>query len=47
MESAYRKMDPPLIVFFQRTDPYVIRGNVKGYQGHPTWSTRWDDVTKE
>jgi len=40
-------MDPPLIVLFQRTDPYVIRANVKGYFGHPTWSTRWGKVTKE
>ena len=35
-----------LIVFFQRTDPYVVRKNVKGYLGHPTWSTRWSTVTK-
>jgi peptide/nickel transport system substrate-binding protein len=39
-------MDPPLIVFFQRVDPYVLRANVEGYVGHPTWSTRWDATVK-
>ena len=47
MEAIYQKMDPALIVFFQRTDPYVVRTNVEGYQGHPAWSTRWSKVTKE
>lgn len=47
MDRIYREMDPPLIVFFQRTDPYVFRTNVKGYFGHQTWSTRWNGVTKE
>ncbi|CDN52197.1 Putative ABC transport system periplasmic binding protein [Neorhizobium galegae bv. orientalis] len=46
IDEIYKGMNPPLIVFFQRTDPYVIRANVKGYQGHTTWSTRWHDVTK-
>ena len=46
MDEIYRKMDPGLIVFFQRTDPYVVRKNVKGYLGHPAWSTRWSTVTK-
>ncbi|WGF87717.1 ABC transporter substrate-binding protein [Marinivivus vitaminiproducens] len=47
MEAHYQTMDPALIVFFQRTDPYVVRNEVKGYQGHPAWSTRWAKVTKE
>lgn len=47
MDKRYREMDPGLIVLFQRTDPYVIRTNVKGYFGHQTWSTRWASVTKE
>ena len=47
VEREYRDNNPPLIVFFQRTDPYVIRSNVEGYHGHPTWSTRWDAVTKK
>lgn len=47
MEKSFYEMDPALIIFFQRTDPYVIRTNVKGYQGHTTWSTRWQPVTKE
>ena len=46
MDEIYRKMDPGLIVFFQRTDPYVVRKNVKGYLGHPACSTRWSTVTK-
>jgi peptide/nickel transport system substrate-binding protein len=47
MDEMYRELDPSLIVFFQRTDPYAVRTEVEGYQGHPTWSTRWDSVTKE
>jgi peptide/nickel transport system substrate-binding protein len=47
MDGIYSGMNSPLIVFFQRTDPYVVRSNVKGYRGHTTWSTRWHDVTKE
>lgn len=47
MEQKFEEMDPALIIFFQRTDPYVIRTNVKGYLGHTTWSTRWHPVTKE
>ncbi len=47
IDASFKAMDPPLIVLFQRTDPYVIRANVKGYFGHPTWSTRWGKVTKE
>ncbi|CAN7665033.1 ABC transporter substrate-binding protein [Phyllobacterium sp. LjRoot231] len=47
MDSIYSGMDSPLVIFFQRTDPYVMRSNVKGYRGHTTWSTRWHDVTKE
>lgn len=47
LERKYREAHPSLIVFFQRTDPYVVRGEVKNYRGHPTWSTRWHAVTKE
>jgi peptide/nickel transport system substrate-binding protein len=47
MDELYRRSDPPLIVFWQRTDPYVIRKEVKGYAGHQAWSTRWDAVTKQ
>jgi peptide/nickel transport system substrate-binding protein len=47
MEKTFYAMDPALIIFFQRSDPYVIRTNVKGYMGHTTWSTRWHLVTKE
>lgn len=47
MDEIYRGMDPSLIVFFQRVDPYVVRTNVQGYVGHPTWSTRWDATVKE
>ena len=47
MDKTFDAMDPALIIFFQRTDPYVIRTNVKGYLGHTTWSTRWQPVTKE
>lgn len=47
IDEIYKGMNPPLVVFFQRTDPYVTRSNVKGYHGHTTWSTRWHDVTKE
>lgn len=46
MDEIYREMDPPLIVYFQRVDPYVLRSNVDGYVGHPTWSTRWDATVK-
>ena len=47
IDEIYSTMNSPLVVFFQRTDPYVMRSNVKGYHGHTTWSTRWHDVTKE
>jgi peptide/nickel transport system substrate-binding protein len=47
MDEIYQQMDPGLVIFFQRSDPYVMRSNVKGYAGHTTWSTRWHDVTKE
>jgi peptide/nickel transport system substrate-binding protein len=47
MDDIYSKMDPGLVIFFQRTDPYVVQKNVKGYAGHTTWSTRWHAVTKE
>ncbi len=47
MDRIYREMDPSLIVFFQRVDPYVVRGEVKNYVGHPTWSTRWDAAIKD
>lgn len=46
MDALYRQSDPALIVFFQRIDPYALRSNVGGYTGHPTWTTRWDQVTK-
>jgi len=47
MDEIYQEMVPGLVIFFQRSDPYVMRSNVKGYAGHTTWSTRWHDVTKE
>lgn len=47
MDKIYQEMVPGLVIFFQRTDPYVMRSNVHGYAGHTTWSTRWHDVTKE
>ncbi|MBB4278969.1 ABC transporter substrate-binding protein [Rhizobium mongolense] len=47
MDGIYSGMDAPLVIFFQRTDPYVMRASVKGYHGHTTWSTRWHGVTKE
>ncbi len=46
LDREYRDAQPSLVIFFQRTDPYVIRANVQGYHGHPTWSTRWDAATK-
>ena len=46
LRQRYQDADPSLIVFFQRTDPYAVRAGVEGYEGHPTWSTRWKDVTK-
>jgi peptide/nickel transport system substrate-binding protein len=45
-DKMFKELAPPLIVFLQRTDPYVIRQGVTGYAGHPTWSTRWIDVKK-
>jgi peptide/nickel transport system substrate-binding protein len=47
LDKDYREAEPSLIPFFQRTDPYVISAKVKGYHGHPTWSTRWDQVSKQ
>ncbi|MGO7374004.1 hypothetical protein ACCT04_35220, partial [Rhizobium ruizarguesonis] len=41
MDGIYNGMASTLVIFFQRTDPYVMRTNVKGYHGHTTWSTRW------
>jgi len=45
-DKMYKDMAPPLIIFMQRIDPYVIHQGVTGYVGHPTWSTRWFDVKK-
>lgn len=47
IDELYQDIDPALIIFFQRTDQNVIRANVQGYVGHPTWSTRWNAVTKD
>ena len=47
IDKYYAGMNTSLILFFQRSDPYVLRSNVKGYQGQSTWSTRWGAVTKE
>lgn len=47
INETYMADSPPVIPFFQRSDPYVWRTNVKGYHGHPTWSTRWLQVTKD
>jgi peptide/nickel transport system substrate-binding protein len=46
LQSRYRELNPSLVVFFQRTDAYALRSAVKGYQGHSTWTTRWDRVSK-
>jgi peptide/nickel transport system substrate-binding protein len=46
IDQIYATMDSSILIFFQRSDPYVVRTNVKGYQGKSTWSTRWDAVTK-
>jgi peptide/nickel transport system substrate-binding protein len=46
MDAIYQEIVPGLVIFFQRSDPYVIRSNVHGYAGYTTWSTRWHDVTK-
>jgi len=45
-DKDFKDLNPPLLVFLQRTDPYAIRKGVSGYVGHPTWSTRWFDVKK-
>ncbi|MGO7668367.1 hypothetical protein ACC697_39835, partial [Rhizobium ruizarguesonis] len=36
MDGIYSGMASQLVIFFQRTDPYVMRTNVKGYHGHTT-----------
>jgi peptide/nickel transport system substrate-binding protein len=46
IDRAYHDLPPSLIVFFQRTDASAVRGNIHGYRGHPTWSTRWNGVSK-
>ena len=46
VDQDFKALNPPLIVFFQRTDPYAIRKGVSGYVGHPTWTTRWFNVKK-
>ena len=46
IDQDFKALNPPLIVFFQRTDPYAIRKGVSGYVGHPTWTTRWFNVKK-
>lgn len=47
IDQHYASMKPSQIIFFQRTDPYVVRSNVQGYHGQSTWSTRWNEVTKK
>jgi peptide/nickel transport system substrate-binding protein len=47
IEALYQELNPGLVIYFQRSDPYVIRANVKGYAGHTTWATRWHGVTKD
>lgn len=46
IDADFKAMVPPMIIGMQRTDPYVLRKGVKGYVGHPTWSTRWAAVKK-
>ena len=46
INRAYLEASSPLITSFQRTDAKAVRNAVKGYQGHSTWLTRWDTVTK-
>ena len=46
VDAAYKAMDPTLIVFFQRMDPYAIRAGVEGYESHPAWAIHWRNVTK-
>jgi len=47
INESYLRSSPALITSFQRVDAKAVRGDVKGYVGHPTWLTRWDSVTKE
>lgn len=47
INEAYLASSPALITSFQRTDAKAVRGEVAGYNGHSTWLTRWDTVTKK
>lgn len=46
IDRDFKAMDPALLIFLQRMDPYAIRPGVTGYTGHPAWSTRWAPVKK-
>jgi peptide/nickel transport system substrate-binding protein len=46
IDRDFKAMDPALLIFLQRMDPYAIRIGVHGYAGHPAWATRWQDVKK-
>lgn len=46
VDTAYKAMDPTLIVLFQRMDPYAIHTGVSGYESHPAWAIQWRNVTK-
>lgn len=46
IDRDFKAMDPALLIFLQRMDPYAIRAGVRGYVGHPAWATRWQDVKK-
>lgn len=47
IDQYYAAMKTSLIIFFQRTDVFVVQNKVKGYQGQSTWSTRWSQVVKQ
>ncbi|WP_136684221.1 ABC transporter substrate-binding protein [Falsirhodobacter xinxiangensis] len=47
LNEEYLNASPALITSFERIDVKAVAARVSGYVGHPTWVTRWDNVTKD
>ena len=46
MQQKFVDLKPALLPLFERFEPLVLSGRVKGYLGHPNQMTRLENVTK-
>ncbi|AYG68820.1 MULTISPECIES: ABC transporter substrate-binding protein [unclassified Rhizobium] len=47
MQKMFVDLKPALLPLFERFEPIVLSGKVKGYVGHPNQMTRLETVTKD